>query len=105
MDTVLIACPIVSFGELKYQMVLRQEKGKLKLNSVNILVGKKIIKKIKKEDTTKRFIPSNYEKIAIDFLTKHIIDKKKDKAKKDKVKTNKSAKKKAASDLMDTFNL
>ncbi len=105
MNTTLIACPIGSFSELKYQMVLRQEKGKLRLNSVNIIIGKKIIKKIKKEDTIKRFIPSNYENIAIDYLTKHIVEEKDSKTKKAKPKTSKSAKMKAANDLMNTFNL
>ena len=105
MNTILIACPVGSFGQLKYQVVLRQEKGKLKLNSVNILIGKDIIKKIRKEDTTKRFIASNYEKIAIDFLTKQIIEDNKPKTKKSSIKTNKAAKMKAANDLMKEFNL
>lgn len=106
MENILIACPITSLIKLRYQIVLRQEKGEIKLNSVNILIDHKIYKKIRKADTSKRFTVKNAENIAIDFITKNISeDVKKPNKKKRKTKPTKATKMKAASDLMNEFNL
>ncbi|OYT15490.1 MAG: hypothetical protein B7C24_12780 [Bacteroidetes bacterium 4572_77] len=105
METTLIACPINAFSQLKYQMVLKHREDGIVLNSVNIMMGEKILKKIRKSETKKTFVIEKAESIALDYLVKNLVDNKKPKTKKKNTKPTKAAKQKAASDLMKEFNL
>ena len=101
-DNILIATNEKQYSLLKYQIVYRNENGIIKLNSVNIIMNKKTLMKIYKEDTNIDFKVSNAKKIVSNFLNNKL---KVSKTSKRKVNNKAKAKKEAAADLKSMFNL
>lgn len=101
METMFIAAPKLMLKELSYQVTIKKEDENSSLNSVNILLGKKILVKIKEIDTKLGFTIENAENIALDFLSNRIKSYKL----KSNQKTKKATKQEAAENIMKQFNL
>jgi hypothetical protein len=101
MENMLIAAPHIKLKELCYQITIRKENKECYLNTVNIISGRKILMKIKEDDTKLDFKIENAEDIAMEFICRRI---KLYKPKK-KTQSTKKAKQKAAENLMKQFKL
>jgi len=100
MEQTIIAHTPTQFINLSYQVGTSHTNKKTWLNKVNILLDDMIIEKIKFNNT--EYNQQIAEKVAFDFIKKKMTVKKYT-SKKQKV--NKTAKRKAASNLMNDLNI
>ena len=77
--TTTIACAKVPLNLIAYREVIALDNDKYYLCNVNILIGRKIIKKIRFEDQEKPYIRGMGKDIAMQYLKEQLTDINKEK--------------------------
>lgn len=100
MEETIIALAPRMYSNIETQLTLIQQGKKSYINSVNIIYKKKIIQKIKSKGALKENTPENFESIISSFFKSRL------KASKPTGSVlKKDAKKRAASEFMNEFNI
>jgi hypothetical protein len=98
-ETIIALAPSVYSGINIQSILIKQGKNSY-IKSVNIIYKKRIIKKIKLYGVRKRYSHENVDAIASSYFNKIL-----ESINTTKQEVNKEAKKRAASDLMNEFNI
>lgn len=100
MKETIIALAPIEFSQIKIQTTIFQKDGKTYINSVNILCGSKIIKKLRQKPGGVEMKTSKAEQIVSDYLIKTLMSKKKSFS-----NPTEKTKRGAANNIMNEFNL
>ena len=102
-----IACKKIPLGLISYQEVIVVEDEQSYLSNLNVIFGRKIIKKIRFEPGEKPYIKDIGKEIAVQFLKKRLYAEKEKKASEEKKykKVNHEAVNEAARDLFSQLGL
>lgn len=100
-NNTLLAGTIKTFRSLNYQFVLRYEKTGVYVNSINLLLNGKRIRKIIPSQTNLLYTAENEENIVLSEILKNLSDTEKPQ----KPKIKKKSRYEAAHDIMNMFNI
>jgi hypothetical protein len=100
MKETIIALAPIEFSKIKIQTIIYQKEGKTYINSVNILCGSKIIKKIRQKPGGVEMEMYKSEQIVSDYLLQTFQSEKKSVS-----HPSQKTKKDAAKSIMNEFNL